>query len=163
MPGPVRFLWHRPGDGGRRRRPIGDRDRGLRCHFDQENHVTQPPYAPPQGQPAYGLPPNGGQPYGQMGPGQVPYGTPQPPAPEKKPLWKKTWFRVVAALFVIAVIGSATSGGDKTADSTAAGASDAPAVGDSAAPAKDAVEEVAPEPAMPGIGQPAADGDFNFV
>jgi hypothetical protein len=125
--------------------------------------VTQPPYAPPQGQPAYGPPPNGGQPYGQMGPGQVPYGTPQPPAPEKKPLWKKTWFRVVAALFVIAVIGSATSGGDKTADSTAAGASDAPAVGDSAAPAKEVAEEPAPEPAMPGIGQPAADGDFSFV
>ena len=34
-------------------------------------------------------------------------------AAEKKPLWKKTWVRVVAAIFVIAVIGSAVNGGDK--------------------------------------------------
>ena len=114
--------------------------------------MTQPPYAPPQGQPPYGPPPPGQPPYGQM-----PFGQPQP-APEKKPLWKKTWFRVVAALFVIAVIGSAIGGGNKTDETGAAGTSDAPAAADSAAPAEDAAE-----PAMPGIGQAAADGDFNFV
>jgi hypothetical protein len=118
--------------------------------------VTQPPYAPPQDQQPYGQqPPYGppvGQPYGQMPQGQ-------PQAPEKKPIWKKTWFRVVAALFVIAVIGSAMSGGDKADTTAASGSSDAPAAVDGAAPA----EEVAAEPAMPGLNQPAADGDFSFV
>ena len=80
-------------------------------------------------------------------------------APQKKPIWKKTWFRVVAALFVIAAIGSAMSGGDKTDTTAASGSSDAPAAVDGAAPA----EEVAAEPAMPGLNQPAADGDFSFV
>ena len=51
------------------------------------------------------------------------------------------------------------NGGDK-ADTTAdSGSSDAPAAVDGAAPA----EEVASEPAMPGLNQPAADGDFSFV
>jgi hypothetical protein len=102
-------------------------------------------YAPQQGQPAYGPPPQG---------------------PEKKPLWKKTWFRVVAILFVIAVISSAVSGGKDEATTTsgatgaAEGAPDAPAAEEKApAPA----EEVAAEPANPGIGQPAADGKFSFV
>jgi hypothetical protein len=119
--------------------------------------VTQP-YAPPQGQPQYG-PPTTGQPYGQMAPGGAPYG--QPPAPEKKPIWKKTWFRVVAVIFLLTVIASAMNGGNKAAETSSTGAADAPAVADDAAP----VEEVAPEPepAMPGIGQPAADGDFSFV
>jgi Domain of unknown function (DUF4352) len=126
--------------------------------------VTQQPYAPPQGQPPYGPPPTG-QPYGQMPTGQMPYGQmpygqPQAPTPEKKPLWKKTWFRVVAALFVIFVIAQAVNGGDDAATTDAAGASDAPAAADVAAPAEEAAPE---EPAMPGIGQPAADGDFSFV
>jgi hypothetical protein len=114
---------------------------------------TQPPYGPPPVQP-----------YGQVPQGQAPYGPPQPQAPEKKPLWKKTWFRVVAALFVVAVIGSATGGGNKAEETAAAGTPDAPAVVDGAAPAEEAASEPAEsEPAMPGLGQPAADGDFSFV
>src|SRR5687768_657104 len=51
------------------------------------------------------------------------------------------------------------SGGDKAATTAASGSSDAPAAVDGAAPA----EDVAAEPAMPGLNQPAADGDFSFV
>jgi hypothetical protein len=125
--------------------------------------VTQPPYAPPQQQPygqqpPYGPPP--GAPYGQPPQGQPPFGQ-LPQAPQKTPIWKKTWFRIVAGLFVIAVIASAVNGGDKT-DTTASGGSDAPAAVDSAAPAE-VVEETPAEPAMPGLNQPAADGDFSFV
>jgi len=121
--------------------------------------VTQP-YAPPQ--PPYGPPPTGQQPYGQMPAGQAPYGQPpMAPAPEKKPLWKKTWFRIVAALFVIFVIAQAVNGGDKAETTDADATADAPAVGaDVVAPAEEAAPE---EPSMPGIGQPAADGDFSFV
>jgi hypothetical protein len=89
--------------------------------------------------------------------GQPPYGLPQ--GPEKKPLWKKTWFRVVAGLFLIGIIGSALGGGNKAGETGATGTPDAPAAADSAAPAK----EAAAKPATPGIGQPAADGDFSFV
>jgi hypothetical protein len=117
-----------------------------------EKNVTQPPYVPPQG------PPPAGPPHGQMPQGEPPFG---PPQPEKKPLWKKTWFRVVAALFVVAVIGSQMGGGDKTEETTAAGSADAPAA-DAAAPAEETASEPS-EPSMPGIGQPAADGDFSFV
>jgi hypothetical protein len=108
--------------------------------------VTQPPYGPPQGQPPYGQPP---------------YGQPQPPASEKKPIWKKTWFRVVAALFVIAVIGSALGGGDKDTEASTSGSTEAPATG--AGTTEGAAEAPAPEPTMPGIGEPAADGKFSFV
>ena len=91
--------------------------------------MTQPPYSPPQGQQPYGQqPPYGppvGQPYGQMPQGQPPFGQP-PQAPPKTPLWKKTWFRVVAALFVTFVIAQAVNGGDDAATTDAAGASDAP-------------------------------------
>jgi hypothetical protein len=121
----------------------------------------EPPYEPPYGQPPYGQPP-----YGPM-PGQPYFGPPPQWVPEKKPIWKKTWFRVVAALFVLGVINSATSDGDKTQETGTAEAAPAPTVVDSAAPTEEAVEEVveeaAPEPAPPGIGQPAADGDFSFV
>jgi hypothetical protein len=112
--------------------------------------VTQPPYGPPQGQPPYGQPPDG---------------QPQPPASEKKPIWKETWFRVVAALFVIAVIGSALGGGDKDTEASTSGATEAPATGAGVTEgaAEESAEEPAPEPTMPGIGEPAADGKFNFV
>jgi hypothetical protein len=117
--------------------------------MDGEKQVSQPGYGPPPVPPGYT--PQQGQPA---------YGQPQPPAPEKKPLWKKTWFRVVAVLFVIAVVGSAMGGGDDAGSTTATGAADASgAAEDAAAPA----EEAADEPANPGIGQPAADGKFNFV
>jgi Domain of unknown function (DUF4352) len=129
-----------------------------------ENHVTQQPYAPPQGQPPYPQPPYPQPPYpqqsyGQAPQGQPPFGPPQQQGPQKTPLWKKTWFRVVAGLFIIAIIGSQLGGGDKSNDTTASGNSDAPAAVDSAAPA----EEAAPEPATPGLNQPAADGKFSFV
>jgi hypothetical protein len=119
--------------------------------LDGEKHVSQPGYGPPPVPPTY--PPQQGQP---------PYGQPQ--GPEKKPLWKKTWFRVVAALFVIAVIASATSGGkDDAGSTTASGAADASGVAEDAADTAAPTEEAAPEPSNPGIGQPAADGKFSFV
>jgi len=132
--------------------------------------VSQPGYGPPPvppaypqqpGQPPYPQQPYGQPPYGQQPYGQPPFGQPAPQGPVKKPLWKKTWFRVVAALFVIAVIGSALGGGkDDDATSTAATSGGAEGVVDAPAPA----EEAAPQaPANPGIGQPAADGDFSFV
>ena len=111
--------------------------------------MSQTGYGPPPVPPAY-------PPHGQ--PGWEPQ---QPPVPEKKPLWKKTWFRVVAALFVIAVIGSAVGGGSKDESGSTTAATGA---GEGAAPAP--ADEVAAEPAKPaepGIGQPAADGKFNFV
>jgi len=127
--------------------------------------MTQQPYAPPQGQQPYGQqPPYGppqGSPYGEMPQGQPPFGQP-PQAPQKTPIWKKTWFRIVAALFVITAIASAVNGGDKN-DTASSDAPEAPAVVDSATPAEEVVEEVAPEPTMPGLNQPAADGDFSFV
>ena len=114
--------------------------------------MSQPGYGPPPVPPAYA--PQQGQPYGQ----------PQPQGPEKKPLWKKTWFRVVAVLFVLTVIGSAVGGGKDDASSTTATTGEAEGVVDAPAPVVDApAEEAAPEPANPGIGQPAADGDFSFV
>lgn len=126
--------------------------------------MSQPPYAPPPAQP---YPPQGpGQPYAHVPQGQPPYTQMpqgQPQQPEKKPLWKKTWFRVVAALFLVAVIGSAMSGGKTDNTGSATGTSDAPAASDSAAPAEDVAQEAAPAEAVPGIGQPAADGDFSFV
>jgi hypothetical protein len=122
--------------------------------------VSQPGYGPPPVPPAYA--PQQGQPaYGQ------PYGQPQPQGPEKKPLWKKTWFRVVAVLFILTVIGSAVGGGKDDAGSTTATTGQAEGVVDAPAPADEAAaapaEEAAPESTNPGIGQPAADGDFSFV
>jgi hypothetical protein len=90
---------------------------------------------------------------------QAPYDAPQPPAPAKKPFFKKPWFLVLAAVVVIGIIISATKGGSgtsSTASSDASTGADAPeqaqAAGAADAPAADF-----------GIGQPAADGKFNFV
>jgi hypothetical protein len=121
----------------------------------------------PQGQPqAYGQMPQGQAPYGQMPYGQQPYGAPQPQAPTKKPLYKRTWFIVLAALVVIGIASSAASGGstdsgtdaaaDTSADTNAEAPADTPAA--EAPPATDDAES-----SDPGIGQPAADGDFSFV
>ncbi|MGY1842075.1 DUF4352 domain-containing protein [Modestobacter sp. SYSU DS0875] len=93
------------------------------------------------------------------------------PAPEqaqatgKKPLYKRAWFIVLAVIAVL-VIG-ANLGGTDTEDATASASSDS--TSDGAAPAEDAAaptaEEIAveEEPGNPGIGEPAADGKFNFV
>ena len=123
--------------------------------MDGERHVSQPGYGPPPVPPGYA--PQQGQPAGG-----------QPQGPEKKPLWKKTWFRVVAVLFVLTVIASATSSGkDDAGSTTATGAADASgAAEDADAPtdeAADAPTDEAAEDANPGIGQPAADGKFSFV
>jgi hypothetical protein len=112
----------------------------------------QPPYGPPPGQPPYGPPP--GQPH---------FGPPPQRVPEKKPIWKKTWFRVVAVLFVLGTINSAMSDDDKAQETSTTEAADAPVIADAVAPADTPVAEATPEPAPPGIGQPAADGDFSFV
>ncbi|MGY1750935.1 DUF4352 domain-containing protein [Modestobacter sp. SYSU DS0511] len=96
------------------------------------------------------------------------------PAPEKaqatgkKPLYKRAWFIVLAVIVVIAI--GANMGGDKeTGDATASAdtSSGAAAPVDDAA-AADVEEPVAEEAAVeesgnPGIGEPAADGKFNFV
>jgi hypothetical protein len=90
---------------------------------------------------------------------------PQQPAPAKKPFYKKTWFLVLAGLTVLAIIGSAISGG-KGASSTNATGGDAstasvPAVGDDPAASDATADDTAG--AEFGIGQPAADGKFSFV
>src|SRR3954453_20544971 len=77
--------------------------------------------------------------------GQPPYPGPPPQwVPEKEPIWKKTWFRVVAGLFVIGVIGSATDGSDKAEETGRPEASDASAAVESATPAEEAVESATP-------------------
>lgn len=109
--------------------------------------MSQTGYGPPSVPPSY-------PPQGQAGWG------PPPEAPGKKPFWKRTWVRVVAALFVIAVISSVASGGKKDDAASTTGATGA---AESVAAAPAPAEEAAPEPANPGIGQPAADGKFSFV
>jgi hypothetical protein len=116
--------------------------------------------------------PQGQAPYGQMPHGQQPYGAPQPQpqAPAKKPLYKRTWFIVLAALVVIGIASSAASGGSKDSGTGAAGdtSADTNADTNSDAPAETPAAEESPatddaESSDPGIGQPAADGDFSFV
>ncbi len=120
-----------------------------------ENHVTVsfPPREPPHEPPPFGPPPQG-YPY---------FGRPPEWVPQKKPIWSKTWFRVVAAFFVLGAINWATSEGDKTRVTGTAPTPEAATAADSRAPVKGSVEVPAAEPATPGIGQPAVDGDFNFV
>ena len=89
---------------------------------------------------------------------------PQPPAPAKKLFYKRAWFIVLAVLVVIAIANQG-GGGDgesttATGDSSTEEAAAAPAVD---TPAAEAPAAQAPAADMPGIGQPAADGDFNFV
>jgi len=98
----------------------------------------------------------------------------QPQGKTKKPLYKRAWFIVLAVIVVLA-IGANMGGSDKTdtsSSATGAGAADAAApAGDEAAaaqPSEEAAAQPAEEPAKdesgnPGIGQPAADGKFNFV
>jgi hypothetical protein len=119
------------------------------AHFFGENNVTQPPYTPPPVPPGYAPQTPGQPPYGQ------PY-APMPQAPAKTPFYKKKWFLIIAGLILAGIIVSALGGGNEPAATPAAGGSDA-AVDE--APAA----EEAPEETNPGIGQPAADGDFNFV
>lgn len=85
------------------------------------------------------------------------YAQPPAPAPEKKtPFFKKKWFLILVAIVVVAIIASQASGGgqdgDTSADGGAGSGSEVDVAGGGAAPAGDA-----------GIGQPAADGKFNFV
>jgi hypothetical protein len=95
---------------------------------------------------------------------------PQPapaPVPAKKPFYKKAWFIVLAVLAVLGIATSQGGGSDTTADaaggSSAADGSSA-AGGSSAAPAAgDSADGGGSESATVGIGQPALDGDFQFV
>jgi hypothetical protein len=128
-----------------------------------------PPVGAPtvQGQPPYGYPTTQGQP---------PYGYPAgqwaPTPPPKQPFYKQTWFLIVAPIVGLAIILSAVNGGEADdATSSAADAIDAGAI--EAAPTDAATTDSAPapqsaaeqpaEPVNPGIGEPAADGDFSFV
>jgi hypothetical protein len=88
---------------------------------------------------------------------------PQPaPAPAKKPFYKKAWFIVLAVLAVIGIATSQGGGTDTTPDASDGGSSaDAPADG---APATgDPADADATSASAVGIGQPALDGDFQFV
>lgn len=82
---------------------------------------------------------------------------------KKKPIYKRTWFLVLAGLTVLGGVANAGDSGGSSETSTANDqpAAQAPAVEggtDVAAPAP-----AAPKPAEFRIGQPAADGKFSFV
>ena len=149
--------------------------------------MSQPPSGPPtmphvvapttQGQPPYGYPTDQSHPpYGYpTSQSQPPYGYPEgqwaPQAPPKQPFYKQTWFLIVAPIVALAIIVSAVNGGEADDASSAARAidnaiTDAPtseaAPTDAAAAPESAAAQPA-EPATPGIGEPAADGDFSFV
>ena len=99
--------------------------------------MTQPTYTPPFPQP------------------------PAPaPAPAKKPFYKKAWFLVLAAIVVIAAIASPK--GESSSDDSTTGGS-AAAGGSATQESADAVAQEPTDTAAVGIGQPAADGDFQFV
>ncbi|NEM05491.1 DUF4352 domain-containing protein [Geodermatophilus normandii] len=69
------------------------------------------------------------------------------PAPAKKPFYKKAWFLVLAVIAIIAIaMPKGGSSSDSSSDTSAAGA----AAGSG-------------ESSSVGIGQPAADGEFQFV
>ena len=81
----------------------------------------------------------------------------------KKPIYKRTWFLVLAGLIVLGGVANAgdSDGGGETSTANDQSAAQAPAV-------EGGTDDVAPEPATPepaefGIGQPAADGKFSFV
>ncbi|MBY3555788.1 DUF4352 domain-containing protein [Modestobacter lapidis] len=94
----------------------------------------------------------------------------QPQVETKKPLYKRKWFVILAAIIVIAIFANIGGGGD---DTTAPAAADAatggqpvveqPVVEQPVAEEPVAEEVEAPAPTNPGIGQPAADGKFQFV
>lgn len=136
---------------------------GSRNSSDGKKYVTQQPYAPPPVPPTYAPPAQGqqqyGQPQGQAYPqaqqGQPGFGA--PPAPAKKPFYKRTWFLILAGLTVLAIIMNAANGGDAENTGSATGAAPDDAASDVVAEAE------APEGAEFGLGQPAPDGDFSFV
>jgi hypothetical protein len=111
-----------------------------------------PHQPPPYGPPPYGPPPYGPPPFG-----------PPPQGPEEKPFWKRTWVRVVTAIFVVAVISSAMSDGQDEPAPTASDAADASAAAVEPVDEPAPTEKASPETVNPRIGQPAADGDFSFV
>jgi hypothetical protein len=88
---------------------------------------------------------------------------PQPPAPTKRPFYKRAWFIVLAILVVIGIAGQ--NGGDSESGAAAGGSSTGDAAGAPAVdtPTAEAPAAEAPAPDAPGIGEPAADGKFNFV
>jgi hypothetical protein len=111
--------------------------------------VSGPPYQPPP------------QPYGTPPPGFYP---PQPPTKKNKPLvWVLAGVGVLIGLcLVVGVIGNLTganktAGSGPTADATAGKAAAPATTGAKAKPAPK------PKPALPGFGDPARDGKFEFV
>jgi hypothetical protein len=93
---------------------------------------------------------------------QAPENAPQAAAPKKKPFFKKPLFLILVVAVIIVIAVQSSKGGGNT-DSSAS-ASD-PSAGSSAA--AESATEPATEPATDDadfqIGQPAADGKFNFV
>ena len=96
---------------------------------------------------------------------QAPYGyAPVPPAPPaKKPIYKKKWFLVLAAIVAIFAIAQATSGG--TNNTTGVSADTGSSSNDSAdaGTGSSSGDSAGDAPSAVGIGQDAADGKFNFV
>ncbi|WP_346619215.1 DUF4352 domain-containing protein [Blastococcus montanus] len=91
----------------------------------------------------------------------------QPQAKAKKPIYKRVWFIVLAAIVLIAVGANMGGENDGGTDSQASGGDTgtaAPAAGEVAAESAEvAGESAVAQPKNPGIGEPAADGKFNFV
>jgi hypothetical protein len=120
--------------------------------------VTQQQYGHPPVPPPYD--PHGQQ-YAPHPQGQV--GFPAPPPTGKKPLFKKPWFIVLAAIVAVGVIGAAVNGGKQDSADPVAGGTQADVAAEVPAGAPAGAAEGEAADAAAGIGQPAADGDFSFV
>jgi hypothetical protein len=89
----------------------------------------------------------------------------QPAGKAKKPIYKRVWFIVLAVIIVLGIGANLGGGSDESTTDASASGADAAGASDAAAPAAEqpAEQPAEEESANPGIGEPAADGKFNFV
>jgi hypothetical protein len=89
----------------------------------------------------------------------------QPAVKAKKPIYKRVWFIVLAVIVVLGIASNLGGGSDESTTEASASGADAAVASDTAAPAAEqpAEQSAEEESANPGIGEPAADGKFNFV
>jgi hypothetical protein len=89
----------------------------------------------------------------------------QPAGKAKKPIYKRVWFIVLAVIVVLGIASNLGGGSDESTTEASASGADAAVASDTAAPAAEqpAEQSAEEESANPGIGEPAADGKFNFV
>jgi hypothetical protein len=89
----------------------------------------------------------------------------QPAVKAKKPIYKRVWFIVLAVIVVLGIVSNLGGGSDESTTEASASGADAAVASDTAAPAAEqpAEQSAEEESANPGIGEPAADGKFNFV